>query len=68
MKNTKACFKNFAQRIGSIVNFDTFEKTPCETPSKTPINSLSLMIKDYFPNRLASLPFYHPILLKNERA
>ena len=73
-------FENFSQRIGSLVNFDTFEKPPHDTKKMSRFNVLAgEMIKStyvknkfshisdkrfYFPDGVASLPFYHPILSK----
>ena len=73
-------FKNFAQRIGSLVNFDTFEKPPRDTKivsrliavagemdKSTYIKNKFSQLNDkrfYFLDGIISLPFYHPILSK----
>ena len=73
-------FKNFAQRIGSLVNFNTFEKPPADTKQmsrlsvaggeivKTSVvNNKFSQLNDkrfYFPDGVVSLQFYHPVLSK----
>ena len=75
-------FKNFAQRIGSLVNFDTFEKPLYDTKKVSRLNVLaSEMVKStyvknkfsqindkrfYFPDGAVSLLFYHPVLSEIE--
>ena len=75
-------FKNFTQKIGSLVNFDTFEKPPANIK---PVSRLTVaggeMVKTsvvknkfsqindkrfYFPNGIVSLPFHHPLLHKKK--
>ena len=71
-------FENFSQIIKSLVNFDTFEKPPCDTKKvsrltvlagemvKTSVikNKLSQLNDErfYFPDGIVSLPFHHPVL------
>ena len=73
-------FENFAQRIGSLVNFDTFEKPPVDTKQvsrltvaggemvKTSVVRNKFSQSDnrrfYFPDGVVSLPFYHLLLSK----
>ena len=68
-------FENFSQRIKSLVNFHTFEKTPAnlkevsrftvaagEMEKETIVKSKFLQINDkrfYFPNGILSLSFHH---------
>ena len=75
--------ENFAQKIGSLVNFDTFEKPPRDTKKVSRLTIIcgemvkSVDVKNkfsqlndkkfYFPDGIVSLPFYHPILLKIEK-
>ena len=76
-------FKNFAQRIGSLVNFDTSEKPPRDTKNVSRFNVLagemvkSAYVKNkfsqindkrfYFPDGVVSSPFYHPVLSKIDK-
>ena len=71
-------FENFSKRIGSLVNFDTFNPHPHGTKQISRLTVISgemvksavtknkfLLLNDkrfYFPDGLVSLPFYHPIL------
>ena len=71
-------FENFSQIIKSLVNFDTFEKPPCDTKKVSRLTVLAgemvktSVIKNkfsrlnderfYFPDEIVSLPFYHPVL------
>ena len=68
-------FKNFAQRVGSLVNFDTLEKPPADKkqmPRRSVIGGE--MVKNKFSqlndkrfcflHGVVSLPFNHPILSK----
>ena len=69
-------FKNFAQRIKSLLNFDTFEKPPSdqkqvsrltvvagEMVKRTMTKSKFSQLNDkrlYFPDGIVLLPFSHP--------
>ena len=71
-------FENFSQIIKSLVNFDTFEKPPCDTKKVSRLTVLAgemvkaSVIKNkfsqlndkrfYFPDGIVSLPFHHPVL------
>ena len=71
-------FENFSQIIKSLVNFDTFEKPPCDTKKVSRLTVLvgemvkTNIIKNefcqlndkrfYFPDGIVSLPFHHPVL------
>ena len=71
--------ENFAQRIGSLVNFDTFKKPSADTKHVSRLTvAVGEMVKTsvaknkfsqindkrfYFPNDF-SLPFHHPLLSK----
>ena len=71
-------FENISKRIKSLVNFDTFEKTPAhfkevsrftvvagKMEKKTAIKSKFSEINDkrfYFPDGVLSFPFHHPNL------
>ena len=69
-------FENFSQRIKSLENFDTFQKTPLKEVSRltvkvgemkkeTVIKNKFSQINDkrfYFLDGILSLPFYHPNL------
>ena len=71
-------FENFSQRIKSLDNFDTFEKTPAdfkevfrftvkagEIRKETVVKNKFSQINDkrfYFPDGILSLPFHHPNL------
>ena len=71
-------FENFSQIIKSLVNFDTFEKPPCDTKKVSRLTVLAgEMVKTsaiktkfsqlnderfYFPDGIVSLPFHHPVL------
>ena len=71
-------FENFSKRIGSLVNFDTFNPRPHGKKQISRLTVISgemvksavtknkfLLLNDkrfYFPDGLVSLPFYHPIL------
>ena len=73
-------FKNFTQKIGSLVNFDTFEKPPAnikqvsrltvaggEMVKTSVVKNKFSQINDkrfYFPNGIVSLPFHRPLLSK----
>ena len=73
-------FENFTQGIGSLVNFDTFEKPPRDTNNVSRLTVVtgemvkSTYVKNkfsqfnserfYLPDGIVSLPFYHPILSK----
>ena len=75
-------FKNFTQKIGSLVNFDTFEKPPAnikqvsrltvaggEMVKTSVVKNKFSQINDkrfYFPNGIVSLPFHHPLLHKKK--
>ena len=75
-------FENFAQRIGSLVNFDTFGKPPADTKQvsrltvaggemvKTSVVRNKFSQSDnrrfYFPDGVVSLPFYHLLLSKKD--
>ena len=71
-------FGNFALRIKSLVNFETFEKPPCdqkqasrfsvvrdEMVKKTVVKSKFSQLNDqgfYFPDGIVPLTFGHPSL------
>ena len=72
--------KTLHKGIGSLVNFDTFEKPPRDTKNVSKLTVVagemvkSTYVKNkfsqlngkrfYFPDGIVSLPFYHPILSK----
>ena len=72
--------KTLHKGIGSLVNFDTFEKPPRDTKNVSRLTVVagemvkSTYVKNkfsqlngkrfYFPDGIVSLPFYHPILSK----
>ena len=73
-------FENFAQRIKSLVHFETFEQPPQDTEQVSSFTVVAgEMVKTtvvkikfsqlnnkrfYFPDGVVSLPFYHPNLSK----
>ena len=70
-------FENFSKRIGSLVNFDTFKNPSTDTKQVDRLTVIAgEMVKTtvmkykfsqpnnkrvFFPNRIVSLPFHHPL-------